>query len=160
MIGGVAVLTYDYQRTTKDVDIIVLCKLEELEVIHNKFLTGYDPLFNDSLTFFSTNYVLPVKDKTTDIKIDIAAGMTLFDETIIKRKKRTKLGKAEFNICTLEDRIIYKLFATRLQDLADVEEIIKINSEKIDKEYLIKSAKDFRELDRIDIEENLLKFLV
>ena len=159
VIGGVAVLTYDYQRTTKDVDITVLCNLEELEVIHNKFLTEYDPLFNDSLTFFSTNYILPVKDKTTDIKIDIAAGMTLFDETIVKRKKRTKLGKAEFNICTLEDLIIYKLFAGRFSDLADVEILLKKNKNTIDSVYLLQTVEKFKQPNREDMLQNLNKLL-
>jgi predicted nucleotidyltransferase len=159
VIGGIAVVSYDYQRTTKDVDITVLCKIEEMEVIHKKFLKEYYPLYNDSLQFFSSNFLLPVKDRETKIKIDVAAGLTLFDETIIKRKKRTKLGKAEFNICTLEDLIVYKLFAARFADLADIEILVRKNKNKIDFNYLVKTVEKFKELDREDMLQNLNKLL-
>jgi len=157
VIGGVAVITYDYQRTTKDIDITVLCNLEELKSIHDKFIQSYLPVHDDSLNFFSRNFLLPVKDKITDIKIDVAAGLTIFDDTIIKRRIRTKLGKAEFYICTLEDLIIYKLFASRHLDLGDVEMLLIKNKNSLDKKYLFESAEKFKELEREDISENLQK---
>jgi hypothetical protein len=160
VIGGVAVITYDYQRTTKDIDITVLCNLEELKTIHDKFLQAYLPVQDDSLNFFSRNFLLSVKDKITDLKIDIAAGLTIFDDTIIKRRKRTKLGKAEFYICTLEDLIIYKLFASRHLDLGDVEMLLEKNINSLDQKYLFKTAEKFRELEREDIIENLNKMLM
>lgn len=157
VIGGVAVITYDYQRTTKDIDITVLCNLEELKTIHDKFIQEYFPVKDDSLNFFTRNFLLPVKDKVTDIKIDVAAGLTIFDDTIINRRKRTKLGEAEFYICTIEDLIIYKLFAHRHLDLGDVEMLLEINIKSIDKSYLLSTAEKFRELDREDIIEHLNK---
>jgi hypothetical protein len=57
---GVAVIVHGYQRTTKDVDITVLCKLEDLKEIHKKFIKEYLPIVEDSLTFFSKTFVLPL----------------------------------------------------------------------------------------------------
>lgn len=159
VIGGVAVITYDYQRTTKDIDITVLCKLEELQTIHDKFIKAYLPVHDDSLNFFSKNFLLSVKDKVTDIKVDVAAGLTIFDDTIIKRRKRTKLGEAEFYICTLEDLIIYKLFASRHLDLGDIEMLLEKNKSSVDKKYLLETAEKFRELERDDILSTLEKML-
>ena len=159
VIGGVAVIAYGYQRTTKDIDVTVLCQLEELSEIHNKFIKDFLPVYNDSLNFFARNFVLPLKDITTGVKIDIAAGLTKFDDSIIQRRKRIKLGEAEFYICTLEDLIIYKLFANRLQDIADAQLLLEDNKDSIDKNYLIRTAEKFRELERGDILENLNKFL-
>jgi predicted nucleotidyltransferase len=159
VIGGVAVITYGFQRTTKDIDITVLCQLEELTEIHNKFIKYFLPVYNDSLDFFAKNFVLPLKDKITGVKIDVAAGLTKFDDTIIERRKRIKLGEAEFYICTLEDLIIYKLFANRFLDLGDVEMLLNKNKASIDRNYLIQTAEKFRELERVDILENLNKFL-
>jgi hypothetical protein len=156
VIGGVAVINYDYQRTTKDIDVTVLCRLEELKNVHDQFIQSYIPLQDDSLNFFQKNFLLTVKDKITDIKIDIAAGLTIFDDKIVKRRVRTKLGKAEFYICTLEDLIIYKLFAGRLQDLSDVENLLEKNKD-IDQPYLFETAEKFRELEREDIIDNLNK---
>ena len=159
VIGGLAVITHGYQRTTKDIDITVLCQLEEMGQIHNKFIEDFLPVYNDSLIFFERNFVLPLKDKINGVKIDLAAGLTKFDDIIIQRRKRAKLGEAEFYICTLEDLIIYKLFAKRYLDLGDVEALLKKNKNSIDKEYLIHTAEKFRELEREDIIVNLNKFL-
>lgn len=159
VIGGVAVISYDYQRTTKDIDITVLCKLEEIGEIHNKFAEEFQPVYDDSLNFFSRNFVLPVRDKITDIKIDVAAGLTIFDDTIIRRRKRAKLGKAEFYLCTLEDLIIYKLFSKRYLDLGDVQMLLDKNTNSLDRNYLVETAEKFRELDREDMIETLNEFL-
>ena len=159
VIGGVAVITYDYQRTTKDIDITVLCKLEDLKHIHDKFTKEYHPVYSDSLNFFIKNFVLPLEDKTTKVKIDVAAGLSMFDDTIMKRRKRMNLGEAEFYISSLEDLIIYKLFAKRHLDLGDVEKLLKKNKDTIDKKYLLDTAQKFLELEREDILENLEKML-
>ena len=159
VIGGVAVIKYGYDRTTKDIDVTVLCNLEEINEIHKKFVSEYLPLNEDSLKFFERNFVLPVKDKITDLKIDVAAGLTVFDDTIIQRRKWTKLGEVEFYISTLEDLIIYKLFANRYQDLADAQILLDKNKDSIDRNYLLKTIEKFRELDREDMIETLNKFL-
>jgi signal recognition particle GTPase len=70
------------------------------------------------------------------------------------------LGKAEFYICTLEDLIIYKLFASRHLDLGDVEMLLEKNINSLDQKYLFKTAEKFRELEREDIIENLNKMLM
>jgi len=159
VVGGIAVIKYGYERTTKDIDITVLCKLEEISEVHTKFIKEYLPLSEDSLNFFERNFVLPVKDKITNVKIDVAAGLTVFDDTIIQRRKWTKLGEAEFYISTLEDLIIYKLFANRYQDLADAQILLDKNKDSIERNYLIKTIEKFREFDREDMIETLNKFL-
>jgi len=159
VVGGVAVISYDYQRTTKDIDITVLCKLEQIKEIHDKFVKEYQPVYDDSLNFFSRNFVLPLKDKITNVRIDVIAGLTIFDDTIISRRQRKKLGESEFYICTLEDLILYKLFASRHLDLGDVENLLIRNKNSIDKNYLVSTAEKFKELEREDIVKNLNKLL-
>lgn len=41
VIGGIAVIKYGYERTTKDIDITVLCGLDEIKEIHNQFAKEY-----------------------------------------------------------------------------------------------------------------------
>lgn len=159
VIGGIAVIKYGYERTTKDIDITVLCELEEIRKIHKQFAEEYSPVYEDSLNFFEKNFVLPVKDKVTRVKVDVAAGLTIFDDTIIQRRKRAKLGEVEFYISTLEDLIVYKLFANRYQDLADAQILLDKNKDLIEKNYLIKTIEKFRELGREDMIKTLNKFL-
>jgi predicted nucleotidyltransferase len=91
--------------------------------------------------------------------VDVASGLTEFDKNVIKRRKRVILGKAEFYICSIEDLIIYKLFAARYQDLADVKELLSIHLGSIDKKYLADRMIEFCELEREDMKENLDKLL-
>jgi len=157
VIGGVAVIIHGYQRTTTDIDITILCDLEDLDQIHNLFKSKFHPAFKGTLEYFKRNFILPVDESENSIRIDIAAGLTEFDKSVIKRKVRKKLGETEVYVCTLEDLIIYKLFASREQDIADVRSLLKKN--KVDKTYLFQAANKFKELERGDILENLNKFL-
>ena len=159
VIGGVAVIKYGYERTTKDIYITVLCELDEIKEIHNQFSKEYILFYEDLLYFFEKNFVFPVKDKVTKVKVDVAAGLTIFDDTIIQRRIRTKLGEVEFYICTLEDLIVYKLFANQYQDLADAQILLDKNKDLIERNYLLKTIEKFRELDREDMIETLNKFL-
>jgi predicted nucleotidyltransferase len=157
VIGGVAVIIHGYQRTTNDIDITILCDLEDLDKIHNLFESEFHPAFQGTLEYFKRNFILPVDEPENNLRIDIAAGLTEFDKSVIKRKVRKKIGEAEVFVCSLEDLIIYKLFARREQDIADVKNLLGKN--EVDKKYLLETANKFKELERGDILENLNKFL-
>lgn len=100
-----------------------------------------------------------LKIKLQKLKVDVAAGLTIFDDTIIQRRIRAKLGEVEFYICTLEDLIVYKLFANRYQDLADAQILVDKNKDLIERNYLLKTIEKFRDLGRKDMIETLNKFL-
>lgn len=159
IIGGAAVIYYGYFRTTHDIDLTVISNLEDINNIHNKIKSKYNILVRDSLEFFSKNFVLPCRDKVTNLRIDFSAGLTEFDKEVIKRRIRKPFGKSEVFFCSLEDLIIYKLFAARPQDLVDAQTLLEKNKDSIDKDYLIKTCEKFVELDREDIKKNLLKFI-
>jgi predicted nucleotidyltransferase len=158
IIGGIAVIVYGEQRTTRDIDATILCELEDLDSFHKLMVKRFTPAFKGTLDYFKRNFILPVDDPDTDLRIDIAAGLTEFDKNVIKRKIKRKYGKVEIFVCSLEDLIIYKLFAGRDQDVSDVKSLI-VKNNKIDKKYLSETAEKFRELEREDISENLNKLL-
>ncbi|MDZ7626086.1 MAG: nucleotidyltransferase [Ignavibacteriaceae bacterium] len=158
IIGGIAVIVYGEQRTTRDIDATVLCELEDLDSFHKLIEKKFTPAFKNTLDYLKRNFILPVDDPDTNLRIDIAAGLTEFDKNVIKRKIKRKYGKVEIFVCSLEDLIIYKLFAGRDQDVSDVKSLI-VKNFKIDKSYLLSTAEKFRELEREDIIDNLNKFL-
>ncbi|WP_337871920.1 nucleotidyltransferase [Ignavibacterium sp.] len=159
IIGGVAVVSYGSFRTTRDVDVTILCEIEDLEKIHGLFIQEFTPILNDSLDFFKKNFVLPLKPKSVNIRIYVIAGLTEFDKLMINRKQRKSFGKSTVFICSLEDLIIYKLFANRLQDLADVEGLIKINKNQLDLNYLLNKIAEFSTIDRKDMLDTLKSLL-
>ncbi len=159
IIGGVAVLYYGRLRTTEDIDVTLIAEIEDLESLHALILENYTPLYDKSLEFFKRNFVLPVKDTETDVKIDFAAGLSGFDKIVLTRKVLGKIGEVEINICSIEDLILYKLFSARPLDFLDVEELLRLNKGKPDFIYMKNMAKNFIEVERNDVLENLNKYL-
>lgn len=157
IIGGIAVIIYGEQRTTRDIDATVLCELEDLESFHKLIEKKFTPAFKCTLEYFKRNFILPVDDPDTNLRIDIAAGLTEFDKSVISRRRRKAFGKTEIFVCSLEDLIIYKLFAKREQDIADIKHLVEKNLNSLDKKYLIETAEKFKEFERDDIPENLPK---
>ncbi|MGQ9644176.1 MAG: hypothetical protein ACUVT3_10000 [Ignavibacterium sp.] len=52
IIEGVAVVSFGSFRTTRDIDVTILCEIEDLERIHNLFIKAFISILNDSLDFF------------------------------------------------------------------------------------------------------------
>lgn len=159
IIGGAAAIIHGRLRTTEDIDVTLLTELEDLGILHKLISSHYSPIWRDSENFFLKNFVLPVVDKETNVRIDFAAGLSEFDRKALERKVQKKFGKIVINICSVEDLIIYKLISSRPQDLLDIEELLKINKDNLDQEYMKSTAKGFIEAERSDVLENLKKYL-
>ncbi len=76
VVGGLAVVCYGSLRTTIDIDITILCEIDELTKIHNSLPEEFVPLVSDSLSFFSQNFVLPVIYKSLNTRVYVIAGLT------------------------------------------------------------------------------------
>jgi hypothetical protein len=157
IIGGIALIAYGIAKTTEDIDITLMLDLEDIEKTGKKILTHFDPFHPNPLTFFQTNFVLPVIHRETKIGIDFAAGLTGFDASVIKRGVKLKFHTLTLPFASIEDIIIYKLFAARGKDYIDLKEIANDYKEKIDRKYLNKLLLDFYKLDREDMKENFNK---
>ncbi len=158
VIGGVAAIIYKLPRTTEDIDITLLTDIGEIREIGKTFMESFSPLQENPLDFFERYFILPSIYEKTKIKVDFAAGVSGFDKKVIQRKKRAKFGQVNIWVCTIEDLIIYKLVASRSRDLVDIEHLFE-NNPKVDKEYLLKVAKQFIDLERGDIFEKLNHYL-
>ena len=90
IIGGLALIAHKIRRTTKDIDVNLLIELENIELTGKEIITKFNPIFSDSILFFQSNFVLPVKHKESKIQIDFAAGLSEFDKQVIRRSVRKK----------------------------------------------------------------------
>ncbi|MBC8042393.1 MAG: nucleotidyl transferase AbiEii/AbiGii toxin family protein [Rhizobacter sp.] len=151
VIGGVALMAYFEQRTTSDIDLTIGIEFGNLEKIYDAFTTEFAPIKDDALNFFNAYFVLPLRHRKNDLTIDISAGVSGFERTVIKRRKKKKFGNATIYIASLEDLLIYKLIADREKDKIDLENLASQTRYRLDKTYLLKTAKLFAE-SGIDIE--------
>jgi len=159
VIGGIAVILHGLQRTTQDVDVTIAAEVEQLKPIAEKILQKFKPKKQNPVEFFQRYFVLPVIDTTTDVGIDISAGLGGFDKHVLRRSVKQSFAGRMIPCCSIEDLIIYKITANRNRDISDVEFFFKLHRDELDTKYLLKIAKSFVELERSDVLENLNKYL-
>jgi hypothetical protein len=159
IIGGIASIHYGCHRTTKDIDMTVQIPLQELDFCYELFTRHFTPIKKNALDFFKQYFVLPMSHKKTGMQVDLSAGLSGFDDQVIRRRKRGELGGVKTYFCSKEDLIIYKLVANRPIDQQDVIELMDIHFNKLDIIYLKNTANLFVEADRSDVPESLARLL-
>lgn len=143
IIGGQAVLLYGEPRLTRDIDITLGINTDKLP----KLLTVVDdigaiPIPEDLETFVRETYVLPVRDKISNIRIDFIFSYTPYERQAIKRANKIKLKGVFLNFASVEDVIIHKIFSGRPRDIEDVRSII-LKNPKFNITYIRRWLKEF-----------------
>jgi len=155
VIGGIANVVHGGTRTTQDVDITIYSEVDQLQNIYAMFARDFVSIREDPEAFFQRFFVLPLRHRQTQIRVDVAAALSGLEREAIKRSERRQFGQVEISVCTIEDLIIFKLFAARDKDLLDVKSLVENNRTKLNESYLRHRAKDFVALERIDVLERL-----
>jgi hypothetical protein len=155
VIGGVAALVHGGMRTTQDVDITVHVEIDQLDALYELFTQDFVAIKKGARLFFQRFFVLPLRHQQTGIRVDVAAALSGLEREAIRRSERRQFGQAEINVCTVEDLLIFKLFAARDKDLADINSLTAIHKQKLDIAYLRARAKELVALERPDVLERL-----
>ncbi len=158
VVGGLAVITHGFPRTTQDIDVIVSVELEEIHTLGERLMTTFTPLKENPIEFLERYFVMPTVYQPTKVLVDFSAGLSGFEKSACIRSRRVSFGNVDVPIITIEDLIIFKLVASRHLDLADVNELFVRHSETIDRSYLRSIAKQFALLERSDVAEKVEDF--
>jgi hypothetical protein len=158
IIGGMSVILHGLQRTTIDIDITLTVEIESMKLVAERCLQRFNPRKQNPIEFFERYFVLPVQDPTTGVGIDISAGIGGFDRNVVERAALIKIAGRMIPYCTIEDLLIYKIAANRDRDKSDVDFLIRLHKDIIDKQYLLNVAQNFVALDRSDILETIKKY--
>lgn len=90
-----------------------------------RILADFEPRIDDAANFALRNRVLLVKDGV--VGVDISLGALEFENLAVSRSSMWEpLPDIRLRTCSAEDLIVFKSFADRLQDWADVENIIGV----------------------------------
>ena len=146
IIGGLALQNWGESRFTKDVDLTIITGFGGEQVVIDCFLEQYEGRIEDAATFAQINRVLLLKS-SAGIGIDIALGALPFEELAVDRAAKVEMADGiSINICSPEDLIIMKAFASRPQDWIDVEGIlIRQTSTALDWDHLWTQLKPLAE---------------
>ena len=137
-IGGIALQRWGEPRLTLDVDISLLTGFGNEDYFVDKLCSRFSSRIENAEEFAFQNRVLLLKSDR-NIPIDIALAGLPFEEDAIERATDFLFLKSlSLKTCSAEDLIIYKAFADRRKDWADVESILMRQNNKIDIEYINK----------------------
>lgn len=140
LIGGFALQTVGVTRTTKDIDLLILSK-DNIKIKDILLRSGYELIHEseDILNFVSKKSELG--------RIDFLLAHRKYTLAMLERAEKQDLFSGEFKVKTLkaDDLVGLKVQSSsndpqrKLQDMADIKEIIRENYDKIDmgliKEY-------------------------
>ena len=155
VIGGVAVSLQGHARHTRDLDALVVAPESQWP----KFLGaatrfGFSGRIPDVLEFARASRMLLMQHDASGIPLDISLGALDFEVETIRRAVSIKLGRLNVPVAGPEDLIIMKAVAGRLQDLADIDNVLEAHLH-LDVQRIRATLGEFAEiLDRPEIVEN------
>jgi predicted nucleotidyltransferase len=130
LVGAYAVAVYGYPRATKDIDIFVRAVPENASSLLKALARFGAPLSGVSESDFSTEgIVFQIGNSPRRIDILTRISGVEFERAYANRKTISVAGM-DVPIISLEDLIANKLATGRTQDLADVEKLQSLSSEK------------------------------
>ena len=142
IIGGVALQVWGEERFTKDVDITLFTGFGGEEVIVDKVLKVFAGRRPDAREFALLHRVLLLQSEE-GYGIDISLGALPFEQEAVRRAKPCQYGKVgKIKVCTAEDLIVMKAFASRGQDWVDIERVLVRQKGKLDWEYILRHLAD------------------
>ncbi len=123
-IGGLAVLRWGEQRTTRDADLTIFTGFGNEEYYINELLQYYQPRMEGMPEFAMKNRVV-LLSSASGYTCDVALGGFPFEEEIIGRSSLYEYAKDKvIRTCSAEDLIVLKVFAGRDIDWVDVRSVI------------------------------------
>jgi len=141
VIGGQAVLLYGEPRLTRDIDIALGIKVNELNKI-KKIVSIIGLKILVKKEFVERNMVLPTIEEKSGIRVDFIFSFSPYERQAIERGKDIKLGRTLVRFASLEDVVIHKVIAGRARDMEDIKSIL-LKNPKYDSGEIIKWLKEF-----------------
>lgn len=152
LIGGLAVSIHGMPRVTMDVDLVVAIDVERAVKLagalsQSRFL----PLFPDVNEVIERSFILPLRHRTTNVKVDLPIGMSGFERQVVARAETHQVAGISLSVATTEDLLIMKVLAGRPQDDTDVQGLLIAQSDKLDWEYCQATAAELGEAIGVDL---------
>ena len=146
LIGGLAVSLRGQPRVTVDVDMVIDADVERaMSLAADLKDTKFGPLFNDVADVIQKAFILPLRHRTTNVTVDLAIGLSGFEQKVIARAEEIQLAGTMVSVATAEDLVILKVLAGRPQDDQDLRGLIVAQGDRLDWNYCVKTAAELGE---------------
>lgn len=129
LIGGIAVVLRGYDRTTKDIDILVIEADDRLEdLISELSKQGIKPRIHDGLEFAKRHRIL-LLSSSDGTPIDLSLGALPFEVEAVSNAPLEKVAEGlRLPISRVEDLVIMKAVANRDRDWDDIRRLCEIHT--------------------------------
>jgi hypothetical protein len=146
LIGGLAASLRGQPRVTVDVDLVIAADVgRTLALIPSLAGSAFEPLFEGAEEVVERSFMLPLRHRTTGVKVDVAVGLSGFEQQVIRRAEPMSLAGKTVVVATAEDLLIMKTLAGRPHDDQDARGLISARGPSLDWEYCEKTARDLGE---------------
>ncbi len=152
LIGGLAVSLRGQPRMTVDVNVIILADVDQaLQLVRELGSTPFEPLFPEVEEVVSRSYILPLRHRRTGIRVDVAIGMSGFEQQAVGRAVPVSIGDVRVPVAVTEDLLVMKALAGRPQDEQDIRGLIAAQGAAIDWTQCIALARQLGTAVDIDV---------
>lgn len=145
-IGGVAYQRWGEPRQTVDVDATLFVGFGNESAVVDELLSFYTARMDGARDFAIENRILLLKsDRGTGI--DLSLGGLPFEQRLVDRSVRWEIPRhGTIRICSAEDLVVLKAFASRPQDWIDVEKVIIRQGSRLNRQLILEELQPLAEL--------------
>lgn len=146
LIGGLAASLRGQPRVTSDVDFVVAAELDQIISLARRLdVTKFRGLFADVEQVVETSFILPLRHRESNVKVDIAVGLSGFERQTVGRATPVEIAECQIPVASAEDLLLMKLLAGRPKDLQDIEGLIIAQENRLDWNYCYQVAAELGE---------------
>lgn len=154
LIGGLAASLQGEPRVTADIDIVIATGVEDaLGLLSATRVSSFEPLFPGVEEVVRQAFILPLRHRSTGVKVDLSIGMSGFEQQLITRAQATEVASQSLQLATAEDMLVMKVLAGRPRDQQDAIGIAMVQNKSLDWNYCLKTATELGEA----IDQDLVK---
>jgi hypothetical protein len=158
IIGGVAVIAHGFARFTADIDATIAIELSELPKLTRAARRfGFKPRIENAERFARENLVLLLEHSPTRTPADISIALQPFEMDAAMRAEHVDFDGVQIRVPPLTSLIVYKMLASRPQDLQDVSALLKTGPyDRVQVSALLREFDALLETSRADDFERIL----
>lgn len=139
LIGGLAVLKYGGRTTTVDADVTLAAGLEGVKnLLREVRQCGWHPDPNEAETAIERGMI---RWWIGEVRVDVVLAQIEFQKRLIRDAKLDDVFGYPIRFARLEDLVLLKLLADRPVDRRDVEELVDLHGEQLDRRRLRRWAR-------------------
>jgi len=166
IIGGVAVIALGVPRLTIDIDAAVSGNSVSVDRLA-KTLAGHGigGRLPDAVEFARKHNVFLGVHASSGTPVDVSLAWLPFEEEALRESRSIDYAGVKIRIPRVEDVLIYKIIASRPQDIEDARSLLLLHGRTLDLGRIRATVRDFaevledverpRELDRLLVEAGL-----